>query len=42
MNNPLLNVILTDDDEDDRMFFSEALEEICIQTKLRACLMLTN
>jgi CheY-like chemotaxis protein len=34
MNNPLLNVILTDDDEDDRMFFSEALEEICIQTKL--------
>tara|TARA_R110002049_G_scaffold116110_1_gene268500 strand:+ start:67250 stop:67696 length:447 start_codon:yes stop_codon:yes gene_type:complete len=34
MSKPILNVILTDDDEDDRLFFSEALEEICIQTKL--------
>ncbi len=34
MSDILMNIILTDDDEDDRMLFSEALEEIAIQTKL--------
>lgn len=29
-----LNVFLADDDEDDRMLFSEALEEISLETKL--------
>ncbi|MFB9055821.1 response regulator [Mariniflexile ostreae] len=35
MNKPLLNIILTDDDEDDRMFFCEALEEVEIQTAVK-------
>lgn len=34
MRNNLLNIILADDDEDDRMLFLEALDEISIQTKL--------
>jgi len=34
MGNNFLNVILADDDEDDRMLFSEALDEIALQTKL--------
>lgn len=33
MNN-FLNIILADDDEDDRMLFSEALDEIAIKTRL--------
>ncbi|XCF04959.1 response regulator [Tamlana crocina] len=34
MNKSLLNIVLADDDEDDRMLFSEAIEEIDIRTKL--------
>ncbi|MBP0903689.1 response regulator [Mariniflexile gromovii] len=34
MNDTIFNIILADDDEDDRMLFSEALEEISIQTTL--------
>jgi CheY-like chemotaxis protein len=34
MSDILLNIILADDDEDDRVLFSEALEEISIQTRL--------
>lgn len=34
MNPNLLNIILADDDEDDRMLFSEALEEISTETTL--------
>ncbi len=30
----MLNVFLTDDDEDDRLFFQEAIEDIDIDTKL--------
>lgn len=33
-NVKILNVALADDDEDDRMLFREAIEEISIQTKL--------
>lgn len=34
MSNLPLNIVLTDDDEDDRMFFSEAIQEIALQLKL--------
>lgn len=34
MTNNLLNIILVDDDEDDRMLFTEALDEISIHTQL--------
>ena len=34
MNKTLLNIVLADDDEDDRMLFSEAIDEINIHTKL--------
>lgn len=34
MNKSLLNIVLADDDEDDRMLFSEAIGEIDIRTKL--------
>ncbi|MBU2948849.1 response regulator [Zobellia uliginosa] len=34
MDNKLLNIVLADDDEDDRMLFSEAIDEIGIRTKL--------
>ena len=34
MNTKLLNIALADDDDDDRMLFSEAIEEISIKTKL--------
>lgn len=34
MSDTIYNVILADDDEDDRMLFSEALEEISLKTKL--------
>jgi len=34
MSTTLLNIVLADDDEDDRMLFSEAIEEISIRTKL--------
>ncbi|ALJ03692.1 transcriptional regulator [Pseudalgibacter alginicilyticus] len=34
MSDTIYKVILTDDDEDDRMLFSEALEEISLQTSL--------
>ena len=30
----ILNVALADDDEDDRLFFQEAIEDISIRTKL--------
>ena len=32
--NQILNVALADDDEDDRLFFQEAMEDIAIRTKL--------
>ncbi|CAM4147843.1 response regulator [Zobellia nedashkovskayae] len=34
MDTKLLNIALADDDEDDRMLFSEAIDEIGIKTKL--------
>ena len=34
MNNNFINIILADDDEDDRLLFSEALEELTVKTKL--------
>jgi len=34
MSKPILNVFLADDDSDDRTFFSDALREIPIQTKI--------
>ncbi|MGA9639260.1 response regulator [Flavobacterium sp.] len=34
MSKSLLNIFLADDDEDDRMLFSEALEEISLKTTL--------
>jgi len=34
MHTTLLNIVLVDDDEDDRMLFAEAIEEISIRTKL--------
>jgi CheY-like chemotaxis protein len=34
MENGLINVLLADDDEDDRLFFREAFEEIKIKTKV--------
>jgi len=34
MNKPLLNVYLADDDSDDRTFFSDALREIPISSKI--------
>ncbi len=34
MNDIPLKIVLADDDEDDRMLFSEAIEEINIRTKL--------
>lgn len=34
MKTSLLNIALADDDDDDRMLFSEAIEEIDIETKL--------
>lgn len=33
-NNQVLNIALADDDEDDRLLFKEAIEEIGIRTKL--------
>ena len=34
MSDDFFNIILTDDDEDDRLLFSEALDEISIKTNL--------
>lgn len=34
MNNNALNILLADDDEDDRLFFKDAFEEIKIQTEV--------
>ena len=35
MENGLINVLLADDDEDDRLFFREAFEEIKIKTRVK-------
>lgn len=35
MENGLINVLLADDDEDDRLFFREAFQEIKIKTKVK-------
>jgi CheY-like chemotaxis protein len=35
MENGFINVLLADDDEDDRLFFREAFEEIKIKTKVK-------
>jgi CheY-like chemotaxis protein len=35
MGNGLINVLLADDDEDDRLFFREAFQEIKIKTKVK-------
>jgi CheY-like chemotaxis protein len=35
MENGIINVLLADDDEDDRLFFREAFEEIKIKTKVK-------
>ena len=34
MNDNYINVVLADDDEDDRLFFSEAFEELKIKTRV--------
>lgn len=34
VNSKILNIALADDDEDDRLFFQEAIEEITVRTKL--------
>ena len=34
MNENYINVVLADDDEDDRLFFSEAFDELKIKTKV--------
>jgi CheY-like chemotaxis protein len=34
MNDNYINVVLADDDEDDRLFFSEAFDELKINTKV--------
>lgn len=34
MSDMLLNIVLADDDDDDRMLFREAIDEISIRTKL--------
>jgi CheY-like chemotaxis protein len=34
MNQPPLHVLLADDDEDDRMIFKDALEEVRVKTRL--------
>lgn len=34
MNADILNIALADDDDDDRMIFGEAIEELAIKTKL--------
>ncbi len=34
VNSKILNIALADDDEDDRLFFQEAIEEIAVRTKL--------
>ncbi|WP_318345733.1 response regulator [Flagellimonas baculiformis] len=34
VNSKILNIALADDDEDDRLFFQEAIEEISVRTKL--------
>lgn len=35
MENGVINILLADDDEDDRLFFSEAFGEIKIKTKVK-------
>ena len=35
MQKNALNILLADDDEDDRLFFKDAFEEIKIQTKVQ-------
>jgi CheY-like chemotaxis protein len=35
MQNDLMHILLADDDEDDRVFFREAFEEIKIKTKVK-------
>lgn len=34
MGSKILNIVLADDDEDDRMFFKEVIDEVAMQTKL--------
>lgn len=35
MQNEIIHILLADDDEDDRLFFKEAFEEIKIKTKVK-------
>lgn len=37
MERDYIHIILADDDEDDRMFFSDAFEELKINTKVQTC-----
>ena len=37
MEKDYIHIILADDDEDDRMFFSDAFEELKINTKVQTC-----
>ena len=37
MNKEYMHIILADDDEDDRLFFTDAFEEIKINTKVQTC-----
>lgn len=37
MEREYIHIILADDDEDDRMFFSDAFEELKINTKVQTC-----
>lgn len=37
MEKDFIHIILADDDEDDRMFFTDAFDEIKIKTKVQTC-----
>lgn len=37
MEKDFIHIILADDDEDDRMFFTDAFEELKISTKVQTC-----
>ena len=42
MENDALYILLAEDDEDDRLFFKEALQEIKVKTVVDLCTMVHN